>query len=426
MKKLAFSLLLVYLVILPLIDQLNYKIYGKIGYDNLFMSIIFFLCIISVLLSSKHKIGPLTSNIFFIGFVFLYLIGSFLPTFSSFLFGKQPNPHQLTMGLRFIQMVVILLVLDFLIKDWLSFKKVLIAYIMGAIIAAFFGFGQALNIGLFWDIADKYYLIGRPHLSVYIRRIKMVSFWPESGNTFGSYMVMSLLLILGMGSLFLKKTFRWAMVFLTGVIISLSYTSIIAMIIGFCSLIFVSAKKKMIIKKSYIKGAFFVSVLVILLALVFSERMATRVRSYLRFGGENTLLISGLNGRLEMWSEFWGFIRERSSMAFLLGKGYAFSGIADNYYIELLAAGGLISLSFFVLILGSLFIFSFERSLFYKNKIPRLYYINRTILIMITALAVMLLTGSYFSYLPTVFPLLILVVGAKNFKYFRERQYVKA
>lgn len=47
MKKLAFSLLLVYLVILPRIDQLNYKIYRKIGYDNIFMSIIFFLCIIS-------------------------------------------------------------------------------------------------------------------------------------------------------------------------------------------------------------------------------------------------------------------------------------------------------------------------------------------------------------------------------------------
>ena len=418
-RKSLFSLFLLYLIILPLIDHLNYKIYGKIGIDNIFFSFIFILCVAITAFSTsyRYRLRLFSLNPLFIGFIVLIVVAIFFPTISSYLLGQRPDPEQLTNGLRYVQMIGVLFVLNYLMKDWNCFEKIIKAYFCGALLAALFGLGQALNVELFWDITDRFYLIGQPFLSTYIDKVKMPSFWPQSGNAFGSFMTMSLLLSLGMKQVVSKGYLRLGIFYLVGLIISFSYTSIFACIIGSALFwLFDLFKRKSLRNKykTYIKVAAFIVLIGIALVIISREKIAYRTTVYFTYSASNPLMISGLNTRYVGWEKDISVITSRDDLPFLIGGGYSDTGISDNNYIELFRAGGLISLIIYLTTLAFLLIITFQKTLSYENKCPQLSFIYRLIFIMFSAMAIMLLTGSYFAYLPTIMPLIILIVGSKN------------
>ncbi|HPN30122.1 MAG TPA: hypothetical protein PKY81_04110 [bacterium] len=424
MKKTALSYFLFYLAVMPLIDQLNYKIYGKIGVDNILLILLFLITLLSSIVDKdityfggrKAYNSIKNINFFFYALIFLYGLAFFLPTYSSFLFGRNLTPFQLTMGLRFFQMIVVLILSGILIDTFEDLKKCIRAFFAGALIAAVFGIGQAFRIQLFWDIANDYYLIGKAHLSVYKHKIKVCSFWPESGNTFGSYMTMSILLLFLSGRIFIRNKAVITILFIIGLLISLSFTSIISLVAASFVIWLFSSISEFARKYSLaiINSSFFIVILIIGLSIFFSDKIESRTSAYLKISAENPFLIRGLDRRTVSWKGFWNDVSKRNILEIIIGKGYAYSSAADNYYIELLAAGGFISLLLFIVIL-SLFLFtSFNYTHIYKKSENDLYYIFRCIFGMGIALTVMMFTGSYFSYLPTVMPLLILAAASKK------------
>ncbi|MBP7653216.1 hypothetical protein KA977_07320 [Candidatus Dependentiae bacterium] len=427
MRKFSLSFFLIYLAILPLIDQLNYKIYGKIGVDNVLLFLLFWMSLLSLILDrdsvflKKNIFYDKFKNIsfFFYALISLYGLAFFFPTYSSLLFGKNLSPYQLTMGLRFVQMIFVLIMLNILIEDFSDLKYCVIAYFTGAAIAALFGIGQAFRIKWFWDIANDYYLIGKAHLSVYRLKIKICSFWPESGNTFGSFMTMSILLLFGSGRIFLRKKILLAFFFLIGLLISLSFTSIISLIAASLILWTVSSISEFSKKYSLaiVNSSFLILILIIGLSILFSDRIEKRTNSYMRYSVDNPFLIRGLDRRTLSWRGFWNNINTRNVLETVIGKGYAFSSTADNYYIELLAAGGFLSLLLFIVILLVFLFSSYNYCLAFQKSGSELYFIFRVILGCGVAISVMMFTGSYFSYLPTVMPLLMLSVGVKKCRY---------
>jgi len=227
---------------------------------------------------------------------------------------------------------------------------------------------------------------------------------------------MSILLLFLSGRIFIRNKAVITILFIIGLLISLSFTSIISLVAASFVIWLFSSISEFARKYSLaiINSSFFIVILIIGLSIFFSDKIESRTSAYLKISAENPFLIRGLDRRTVSWKGFWNDVSKRNILEIIIGKGYAYSSAADNYYIELLAAGGFISLLLFIVIL-SLFLFtSFNYTHIYKKSENDLYYIFRCIFGMGIALTVMMFTGSYFSYLPTVMPLLILAAASKK------------
>jgi len=199
----------------------------------------------------------------------------------------------------------------------------------------------------------------------------------------------------------------------------LSFTSIISLIAASLILWTVSSISEFSKKYSLaiVNSSFLILILIIGLSILFSDRIEKRTNSYMRYSVDNPFLIRGLDRRTLSWRGFWNNINTRNVLETVIGKGYAFSSTADNYYIELLAAGGFLSLLLFIVILLVFLFSSYNYCLAFQKSGSELYFIFRVILGCGVAISVMMFTGSYFSYLPTVMPLLMLSVGVKKCRY---------
>ncbi|MBN2406643.1 MAG: hypothetical protein JXJ19_03000 [Elusimicrobia bacterium] len=431
-KKIAFNIFLVYLAILPLIDRLTCKVYGKIGIDNIFFMIIFFAGLFGI---GRLKIRIRDVNGLFILFVSVFITASFFPTVSAFIFGDSPNPGRITEGLRFMQVVFIAVFMYWFMAEIEDLKNITTAYLVGVIIAAAVGIGQALDIDILWKIAEKYYIYGTPHLTNFISHRKVPAFFGETGNTFGAYMSMAMIYILGMAPLMKGKKVKiyiLELVIFVGLIVSLSITSILSCAAGCMSLLIIQKRDKN--SAAILKQGMILIAGVLILSTFYSEKIADRVKKKLTVSRNNMVVkeeegasgradvengtgfsikdVKGMSVRYSTWRLILETVRKRSVPKILFGVGYGDDRQGDNYFIELLSVGGVISVAALLVLLGAMMLSAFRKSLFFRSRSNRMHALYLTVFSELLALLIMCLTGSYLSYLEATLPIAISVVAA--------------
>ncbi|MFW6130883.1 MAG: O-antigen ligase family protein [Atribacterota bacterium] len=430
--KISYQLLLIYLTIFPFISYLNLKLFGKVGIDNLFLLLVFLFSDPELI---KNKIKFNKNNFEYILFLSLFLIATLLPTFNTIMYSSDVSPFTLTQSLRFLQPVIFLLILKFIISDWESFKKLNIALLIGTVFAGIVGLLQALDVEFIWNITERFYVRGGVP-GTFMNRYKMPSFLGENANHFGAYMAVGLIVLLGYGKHLFRKDITKNMFIIVlgmGLIFSMSMTSIIA----FMLFLFIYFWKEVVLRKKEVFYNLGMLVIAVILVMPFyKDRIIDRIETKFRKQEtietseeetseeetseeeiKNPFLIRGLKGRYKCWRKTWFFIKGQPLHKKLLGTGYSKKfKMADNYYLELLRTGGFFSVILFISIFGSLIILSGTLFFIFIKKRERLSNIYFTFTCLLISFFVMSSTAGYIGYFGVIIPMALIAGSLGKFK----------
>ncbi|MBN2406655.1 MAG: hypothetical protein JXJ19_03060 [Elusimicrobia bacterium] len=298
-------------------------------------------------------------------------------------------------------------------RNYESFRGISRAYLYGAAIAVLLGLGQAVEINMFWDIADRYYhIINKSRrLWTYATHLKAVSFWPESGNTFGSYMAVSVIMLMGFGRDVFKKYGLWIILLAAGMLVSISFTSIGAFFIVLPAVLYFAAKN--FGKKYAVNAGLCILAALVLTYILIPGKINKRIQYKLTMKKENPLIVRGLNRRAECWDEaIKDEFDKREYLGKLIGVGYAGASAKDNYYIELLGTGGMVSLAVFISLSLAIIGRCIRSYIILRKEKKDESVLYSTSVMIFAAVLIMCITGSYISYFPVVIPMLLSVSAA--------------
>jgi hypothetical protein len=419
-KKLILCLFYLYILTLPFTESLVYKIYGKVGYDNLILFFIFILCIAVITFNVVSKIKlkkiKIKDDLVF-NFLSMYFVSFLFPFLSGLLFFKSFNSQQITRNLSFLQVFPIAIILFFVITDKKIFQKITVVFLISAAITSVIGLLQILGMDYFWEIAQKYYIPAEKGLyGTFIDRTKAPAFFGQTGNTFGAFMVFSFIILFVLKDKLIKNNIIRILLLIllfSGVLASFSITSIITLIIiifiyFILIIIFNDMKIFMKIKKSKLYLILFsvVSVVVIL--------MLSIGKIFGRFAQKISALTAGRD-RYGIWIGYIEDLKNRSLTELLIGRSYAETGILDNFYLQLLASGGILLLSIYIFFLIKLLLISFTRGKYYYKNNEILSRIYIAIFLLLIGMSIMNFTAAYAAYQQIILSLLLLIVGATKF-----------
>jgi len=201
-------------------------------------------------------------------------------------------------------------------------------------------------------ILQEYYLTGK------------VGFFYRA-NSFGKYMVFSLMLILIFKSrYFQRKTIYYPLVFvvLLSVFLSVSRHSMVGMLVGLIYLFMVSVNKNKILKNGLVLMLFFAPIVYIFLY--------DRLMSYANILSVKSIVMDpSMQARFFSWSEIFSVIKSNP-----LGIGFGgHNHVSDNGYFAVALSSGLLGLAMFIYFIISVFKMSGRRKINYYSHEYHLY-----------------------------------------------------
>ncbi|MFC2062041.1 hypothetical protein ACFLUV_05970 [Elusimicrobiota bacterium] len=418
-EKTLFYLMGIYLIILPLIDNLIFKVYGKIGWDNMLLLLMFIIYIFSIR-SMKFNILMKRENRTYLLLIALFIAASLLPTINSIIYSPVINARAITNSMRFLKIIPLAIVLEASILSKMRFKQIIWCFFAGVLIAAIIGILQSMGVDSLWDIAARYYVKGEVEYYTFIRRIKVPAFFGQSGNTLGAYMAMGLILLLGVGEDVIKRHYRYLLVLIISMalFVSLSLTAIIAFLIVliiFYALLLLKVISK---RRRLIETVLLFSVAVLIVCSYNQRPIKERIAAKLKITGNNLFKVKGMTVRTKVWKEVIGDVGNdirngNKYLKLIFGRGYVFVPVTDNYYLELFLTGGILSILLFIILYFAIVFTEIKRIMNFK-KDNTLSLMHIVPLSMLSGLAVMCFTGGYLGYSGVIIPIVISVIGAKN------------
>lgn len=419
-EKIILYLFYSYILALPFIDSLIYRIYGRIGFDNLFLFFIFTLSlafiIYEVISKNKLKKIKLKDDLTF-NFLVMYLVSFLFPLFSGLVFLRSYNAQQLTRSLSFLQVFPIAIILSLVITNKKIVRSITIVFLISAAVTSIIGLLQILGVDYIWEIAQKYYIPAEKSLyGTFIDQTKAPAFFGQTGNTFGAFMVFSFTILLVLRDKLIKNNIIRVLLlvlFFSGVVASFSITSIVSLIIIILAyailIIFLNdLKVRVKIKKNKFYTFFFSFISVLLIVLISINQV------FERFARKIGTVAAGRD-RYAIWSNFIEDLKDRSFVELLIGRSYAETGILDNFYLQLLASGGFILLFIYIFFLIKLLLISLLEANYYCNSSEALSRIYITIFLLLLGMSIMNFTGAYATYQQLILPLLILIIASRKF-----------
>lgn len=375
-RHMAYKLNVLLFAVYPLVSANQFLRIGPIGLDNLLIVVSFVLSILHMAVACK------INGLLLLWFLIYFLIGILAMASGS-------TSSGLPKALTFIQSSFLVVIVG-INKD--KAIPLLQSFLIGATIAALFGILQAVSIWA-WEITNNYYLRSQTYLTsslAYKNRIASVSFFPPNGNFFGSYMVFAIYSVMFLRSKYKKHCVQYLLlsIFIVGLILSLSWTSLASLLLGF--LIYKTPSSiSLVIKKSKFAEALTVMVFAIILInitlMAFYDKIKDKfVRYFLHESSTGT--IRGLDTRYNFWQSI---ICDNTSRLNIFGIGYDSVALMDNFYLELFIVSGPLALFAFLV-----FMFGYG-VVMYKHK-------SKIGIALFFSFAIMNLTAAYGIYVPVL------------------------
>jgi len=384
----SFYIFCIYLITFPFLSKLNLiNLFNRISLSD-FLLIFAFIFILPNMSVKFKKSTLLILSSYLIIIIFTVL---------SLLIQMNKNYLDLLNPLRFFSIVILAVLLNSF-SNVSIFKKIIVtSFLIGSLITSVISILQMLNIDFIWNITDKYYVdsIEKAYSSyTYRNRIAAVSFFPYNGNYLGAYMSISLIILLNYKRYYKAWIiFLLSFLFLVSLFSSLSLTSITSFFTSIVISIAIFAFLQKRIKKIYFYVFIFViGILSLMLVINWDNFFDKFYRYFLRDGSS---FIPGMQARIELWKK--GILEIDSLKSFLFGISYSRYQFMDNFYLEILVAGGIIALLSFIFMIIFLIIKS--------NSIFKFASIMLFILLNIMA--------SYGGYAPLLIGIILIFLDGK-------------